>query len=211
MREFINILKYGFMIFLLFAGIVSIFNNEPYFVNSVNSLSIPIFAFSISILLVKSNQYARNEIFKQIQNKSITTDNLKKDIDKKEKIFKETVYDCTIDECKKKIEKHEHLSQLYKDSLISLHEYNFFCNYFITIDYFTRLFNLIATLSFSWCLLSLTGLFKITGNFAWVNIFSLALVFFDFFILDDLISKMIGSKIKFFREQAKREISKNEE
>ena len=108
MREFINILKYGFMIFLLFAGIVSIFNNEPYFVNSVNSLSIPIFAFSISILLVKSNQYARNEIFKQIQNKSITTDNLKKDIDKKEKIFKETVYDCTIDECKKKIEKHEH-------------------------------------------------------------------------------------------------------
>lgn len=103
------------------------------------------------------------------------------------------------------------IDQLYKDSLISVHEYNFFGKYFITIDFFTRLFNLIATLSFSWCLLSLTGLFKITGNFAWVNIFSLALVFFDFFILDDLMSKMIRSKIKHFSEQAERKISKNVE
>lgn len=52
---------------------------------------------------------------------------------------------------------------------------------------------------------------KITGNFAWVNIFSLALVFFDFFILDDLMSKMFRSKMKHFSEQAEREIGKSEE
>lgn len=209
MREPINILKYGFILFLVFSGIVSIFNNEPYFVNSVNSLSIPIFAFSISILFVKSNQYARTEILKQIQNKSMTTDNLKKDIDKKEKILKEAMCNGTIDECQNKIEVQEQLKQLYKDSLISVHEHNFFCKYFIITDVFTRIFNMIATLSFSWCLLSLIGVFKITGNFAWVNIFSLALVFFDFFILDDLMSKMFMSKIKHFSEQAEKTIKNN--
>lgn len=211
MREPINILKYGFILFLIFSGIVSIFNNEPYFVNSVNSLSIPIFVFSISILFVKSNQYVRTEIFKQIQNKSTTTDNLKESIDKKEKRLKETMCNGRIDEYQNKIEEQKQLNQLYKHSLISIHEHNIFCKYFIITDVFTKIFNTIATLSFSWCLLSLTGLFKITGNFVWVNIFSLALVFFDFFILDDLMSKMVRSKIKHFREQAEKEIGKNEE
>lgn len=211
MREPINILKYGFVLFLFFSGIVSIFNTETYFINSVNSLSIPIFAFSISILLVKSNQYARTEILKQMQNKSMTTYDLKKDIDKKEKLLKETMCNDTIDDCQNKIEEQEQLNQLYKDSLISVHEYNFFGKYFITIDFFTRLFNLIATLSFSWCLLSLTGVFKINGNFAWVNIFSLALVFFDFFILDDLMRKMLSKKIDQLNKRAEREMNKNEE
>lgn len=116
-----------------------------------------------------------------------------------------------MDEGQNEIEVLNQLKQLYKDSLISLHEHKFFCKYFIIIDIFTRAFNLIATLSFSWCLLSLTGVFKITGNFVWVNIFSLALVFFDFFILDDLISKMFSRKINQFRKQAEREISKNKE
>ncbi len=204
MREPINILKYGFILFLFFSGIVSIFNNESYFVNSVNSLSIPIFAFSISILFVKSNQYARTEILKQIQNKSRTIDNFKKDIDKKE-----TMCNGGINECQNKIGEQKKLKQLYKDSLISVHEHNFYCKYFIITDVFTRIFNIIATLSFSWCLLSLIGLFKITGNFVWVNIFSLALVFFDFFILDDLMSKMFRSKIKRFNEQAERTIKNN--
>lgn len=211
MREPINILKYGFVFFLFFSGIVSIFNTETYFINSVNSLSIPIFAFSISILLVKSNQYARTEIMKQMQNRNTAIDNIKEYIDKKEKLISESECNNEIDKVSNKIEMVNQINQLYKDSLISVHEYNFFGKYFITIDFFTRLFNLIATLSFAWCLLSLTGLFKITGNFAWVNIFSLTLVFFDFFILDDLMSKMIRNKIKFFREQAEREISKNEE
>lgn len=211
MREPINILKYGFVLFLIFSGMVSIFNNEPYFVNSVNSLSIPIFAFSISILFVKSNQYARTEILKQIQNKSMTTENLKKDIDKREKLLKKVDCNSKIDEYKNYIEEQEQLNQLYKDSIISVHEHKFFCKYFIITDVFTRIFNIIATLSFSWCLLSLTGLFKITGNFAWVNILSLTLVFFDFFILDDLLSKMFRSKIKYFREQAERTIKNNVE
>lgn len=89
MREPINILKYGFVLFLFFSGIVSIFNTETYFINSVNSLSIPIFAFSISILLVKSNQYARTEIMKQIQNRNTAIDNIKEYIDKKEKLISE--------------------------------------------------------------------------------------------------------------------------
>lgn len=211
MREPINILKYGFVLFLFFSGIVSIFNTETYFINSVNSLSIPIFAFSISILLVKSNQYARTEIMKQIRNKSTAIDNIKEYIDKKEKLISEIQCDSEIGKVQNKAEMMEQLNQLYKDSLISFHEYSFFGKYFITIDVFTRLFNWIATLSFCWCLLSLTGLFKITGNFACVNIFSLALVFFDFFILDDLMSKLISRKINQFRKQAEREISKNEE
>lgn len=211
MREPINILKYGFVLFLFFSGIVSIFNTEPYFINSVNSLSIPIFAFSISILLVKSNQYARTEIMKQIQNRNTAIDDIKEYINKKEKLISEIECKNEIDKVSNKIEMINRIDQLYKDSLISVFEYNFFGKYFITIDVFTRLFNLIATLSFSWCLLSLIGLFKITGNFAWVNIFSLALVFFDFFILDDLMSKMIRSKIKHFSEQAERKISKNVE
>lgn len=98
MREPINILKYGFMIFLLFSGIVSIFNNEPHFINSVNSLSIPIFAFSISILLIKSNQYARTEIIKQIQNRNTAIDN------KKEKRISEIECNNEIDEVSNKIE-----------------------------------------------------------------------------------------------------------
>ena len=131
MREPINILKYGFILFLLFSGTVSIFNNEPYFMNSVNSLSIPIFAFSISILFVKSNQYVRTEILKQIQNKSITTDILKKDIDKKEKLLKKVDCNSGIDEYQNYINEQEQLKQLYKDSLISVHEHNFFINIFL--------------------------------------------------------------------------------
>lgn len=104
MREPINILKYGFMIFLLFSGIVSIFNNEPHFINSVNSLSIPIFAFSISILLIKSNQYARTEIIKQIQNRNTTIDNKKEYIDKKEKLISEIECNNEIDDASNKIE-----------------------------------------------------------------------------------------------------------
>lgn len=211
MREPINILKYGFVLFLFFSGIVSIFNAETYFINSVNSLSIPIFAFSISILLVKSNQYVRTEIMKQIQNKNMAIDNKKKNIDKIEQHISESECNSEIDGDPNKIEIMNQIKQLYKDSLISVHEYNFLGKYFFTIDFFTRLFNLIATLSFSWCLLSLTGLFKITGNFACVNIFSLALVFFDFFILDDLMSKIISRKINQFHKQAEREISKNAE
>ena len=97
--------------------------------------------------------------------------------------------------------------ELHRNSLISMKELNFLCRYFSFIDTFTRLFNAIAMLSFTWCLLSLTGIFTINYNFAWVNIFSLAIVFFDFFVFDDLLTKTFKKKLDNLHEQAEKEIT----
>lgn len=202
MREQINILKYGFMLFLITVGVVSIFNQDTYFINAINSLSIPIFAFSTSIIFVKANYFARNELFQRISNKNKMVDDLSADIEKKENII------TNIEQSEKNKIK-EQLNLLYEKSLISNKELTFLYKYFFTVDLFTRMFNAVAMLSFTWCLLSLTGILKISANFAWVNIYSLALVFFDFFILDDLLKKSFIKKMDRIQSKAHSKIKKD--
>ena len=202
MREQINILKYGFLFFLIVVGVVSIFYKELSFINAINTLSIPIFAFSLSILLVKANQYARQEILKKITNQNKTVENLHNNIIQEEEKIKGIEY-------KNKQGLEKQLNLMYKKSLISNKELTFYYKFFFTIDLFTRIFNIIAMLSFSGCLLSLTGIVKINTNFAWVNIFSLVLVFFDFFVFEDLIKKSFNKKIEKISEQATKTVAKD--
>ena len=110
----------------------------------------------------------------------------------------------------KKIDSNEEINELYKESLISAEEFKFLCKYFFTIDLFTKIFNTFAMLSFAWCLLSLVGLFDINSNFVWVNIFSLAIVFFDFFVLDDLLVKLFPKKFDKLHDQAVNKIAQEE-
>ncbi len=203
MREPINILKYGFLLFLVIVGVASVFNNEANFIASMDSLSIPIFAFSISILFVKANKFARDELFKRIQNREKTVNEQSKEVEQKGEALKKAEYANNKN-------LYENFKDMYKKSMISTKEMSFLIRYFGTIDIFTKIFNMIAMISFTWCLLSLIGLFAININFTWVNIFSLALVFFDFFVLDDLLGKAFKNKLNKLHEQAEKETEQEE-
>ena len=100
MREQINILKYGFLFFLIVVGVVSIFYKELSFINAINTLSIPIFAFSLSILLVKANQYVRQEILKKITNQNKIVENLHNNIIQEEEKIKGIEYKNKQDKTK---------------------------------------------------------------------------------------------------------------
>lgn len=199
------------MLFLIVTGIVAIFSCESYFISSVNCLAIPIFAFSISILLVKANKYMRANILAKIQDQDKIAEGLKKDIGKKEELLEKVKCEDNIEDYENQMAIMKQLNPLYKNSLVSYQTYIFLAKYFNIIDGFTRAFNIIAMISFTWCLLSLVGVFRLAGNFAWVNIFSLALVFFDFFIFDDLMEKMLNRKITRIQEQADKKTDKDEE
>ena len=211
MRDSVNIIKYGFMLFLIISGIVAIFSNESYFISSVNSLAIPIFAFSISILLVKANKYMRTNVLAKMRNQDKISYELEKDIDKEKEHLEKANCNGRIEDYENEMAIMAQLNQLYKSSIVSHRIYIFLSKYFNVIDVFTRVLNIIAMISFALCLLSLIGVFRITGNFAWVNIFSLALVFFDFFIFDDLMEKALVEKLNRIQEQAKKKIDGDEE
>ncbi|MBQ4631284.1 MAG: hypothetical protein IJB70_09900 [Clostridia bacterium] len=200
MREQINILKYGFFLFLLIVGIVSIFNQEANFVNAINSLSIPMFSLSLSIIFVKANKYARDEVFKKMISQEKIVDQKAKEVNKMSEQIEKA-------EGNEKINLYKKFEELHNNSLISMKEMSFLCKYFSTIDFFTKLFNIVAMLSLIWCLLSLVGLFTLNVNFAWINIFSLAIVFFDFFVLDDLLIKTFKKRFDKLHEQAEKEIA----
>ena len=199
------------MLFLFVSGITAIFSSESYFINSVNCLAIPIFAFSISILLVKANKYMRTNILAKMRDQDKISEGLEKDIDKKEEDLEKVKCEDNIEDYKNKMAIMMQLNSLYKNSVISCRTYVFLKKYFDIIDGFTKAFNVIAMISFAWCLLSLTGEFRLVGNFAWVNIFSLALVFFDFFIFDDLMEKILNRDVIRIQKQANKKTDKDEE
>ena len=199
------------MLFLTVSGITAIFSNESYFVNAVNSSAIPIFVFSFCILLVKSNKYMRTVIWNKIQNQDKTTGSLQQDIHSEEEYIRRIKRDDCIETYKNELEIMRKLNQLYRSAVISQCTYNFLGNYFNVVDIFTIGFNLVATLGFAWCLLSFTGLFRIRGDFAYLNIFSLALVFFDFFILDDFMDSMLRKILNKIQKQAEQKLDKDEE
>lgn len=195
MREQINILKYGFLLFLVTVGIVSIFNQDANFINAINSLSIPIFSFSLSIMFVKANKYALDEVFKRMMSQEKIVDEHSTAVNKKSEQVRKA-------EGNEKINLYTKFEELRNSSLISMQEMRFLCKYFSTIDFCTKLFNVIAMLSFTWCLLSLVGIFTLSSNYVWVNIFSLAIVFFDFFVLDDLLVKSFKRRFEKLHDQA---------
>lgn len=203
MREQINILKYGFLLFLVVAGVVSIFYKDANYVNAINSLSIPVFLFSLSIIFVKANKYARETVMKKIHVQEKTMNEKSKEISKKSEQIEKIEDD-------KKINYYKKTKELYKESLITTEEFIFLCKYFSAIDIFTKIFIIFAMLSFVWCLLSLVGLFAINSNFIWVNIFSLAIVFFDFFVLDDLLVKAFPKRFDKLHDQAVNKIAQEE-
>ena len=133
MREQINILKYGFLLFLVVAGVISVFYQDENYVNAINSLSIPIFSFSLSIIFVKANKYAREMVLKRIQSQEKIMNEQSPKISKKSERIK-------------KIDSNEEINELYKESLISAEEFKFLCKYFFTIDLFTKIFNTFAML-----------------------------------------------------------------
>ncbi len=170
-RSYKNIIPYGFLLFLLVAGLFSAFGNNPQVDASINSLAIPVFLFSISILLSKSNKYVRETIQEHIS-----------------QIDRELNGTPNDDYTRAKYEK--------------MNEYNLLCKKFFTIDKFTRAINVFAILSFAICLLSVTGIISFTSDCGYINIFSLALVFFDFFVLDDIIQKTVRTSIDKIHEAA---------
>lgn len=117
----------------------------------------------------------------------------------------------------KEINLHEAKSSLgektedYKLQLTETEIYKIYVKKFCKVDTFTRIINSFATISLVWCLLSLIGIFRIEINSHFVNAFSLALIFFDFYILDDLIIKAINKiNIKLSKQaeiNVKRQIS----
>lgn len=71
------------------------------------------------------------------------------------------------------------------------------------VDRCTQYISIIAIISFSICLLSMIGIISIPISSGCINLFSLALVFFDFFIWEDMIQKKVDSSINKICEGAK--------
>lgn len=159
-RSYKNIIPYGFLLFLLVAGLFSAFGNNPQVDASINSLAIPVFLFSISILLSKSNKYVRETIWERVS--------------QTDRELKSTPIDYYSRE---KYEK--------------TNEFNLLCKKIIAVDSITRAVNLLAILSFTICLLSVTGIVSFPSDCGYINVFSLALVFFDFFVLDDILTRTV--------------------
>lgn len=187
MREQKNILNYGFLLALFLIGIISIFCENQVFVESINNLSIPIFLFTISTLLAKGNTYIRGRIFKSIStNKDL--------IDKYDNLLER--YNVVIQKNQEldidmKLEDVQELNKLTKDSLDTHVYLNQLYKRHSAIDRCTIVINVIAMISFAFCILSLVGVWSIKNNFACINVFSLALVFFDFFVYEDILNRMV--------------------
>lgn len=143
---------------------------------------------------MKTNQYIQNELSNKIKFQNNIVKESNNNIFRQEKQLEQQI-DTEIT-YKKKVELQNQLNCLYEKSLISSKELIFYYKFFNKIDTLTQIFNTITMLSLVWCLVSLLGFFTIQTNFAWVNIFSLALVFFDFFIFDDFIKKSFNKKIE---------------
>ena len=148
-RESKNIVNYGFLAFLILVGVASFFIEEQSFVLRMNSLSIPLYIFSVSIILSKSINTIRKTINAEIA--------------------KEDSKRVSINDSEKKYS---------IEALQSSERYILLVKRFFAIDKWTKGINIIAMLSFVLCLLSVSGIIVIGINSIWVNTFSMALVYF---------------------------------
>lgn len=172
-RNYKNIIPYGFLLFLLISGFISIFDESIN--NFINSLAIPVFLFSLSIILTKANRSIRQAVYNSIGHTELLMN--------------------TAAQEEKSLEFSNRFILLTKK--------------FIHVDAFTITFNVIAMISFCLCLLSLMNIICFPTNCGYINIFSLALVFFDFFILDDIIEKAVKASLEKIRDQAKDKAQKD--
>ena len=203
MREKKNILNYGFLLFLIILGIVSIFCDNEIIIKSINSLSIPIFLFSITTLLSKFGNYMNDAFFKKIL-----------DEESKDKEYEELIkrQKQNIDECTDKMRFDN--QRIITGLLLNSTE----CKKYLCILYkrkilysdLVKAFNLLSMISFVICLFSIIGIVQFDVDCPWVNIFSLALVFFDFFILDDILKKRVDKVLKKLSEkEVQKQLNKN--
>ncbi len=169
-RDYKNIVPYGFLLFLIVSGILSIIGYNDMIRKSVNSLSIPVFLFSIAILLSKSNYYIRKNAFEEAYKSNVKLANA---------------------------EDEDNPFDFYK----KLNTYALMVKRIDCIDKVTKIINSIAILCFAICPLTMVGIIPFPSECGYINVFSLALVYFDFFILDDVLQKVVHlSKNKIDKE-----------
>ena len=137
MRDSNNIIKYGFLIFLLSVGVGAIFIKNDNLLNGIKNLSIPVFLLSLSLLLLRSNKYIRKRIHDEIDilNNKNSKDNVDKLIELNEIIienedtFKNFYYQLIDNSVQIKI------------SLKNRKKLTFLYQLYFRIDFFTLLFN----------------------------------------------------------------------
>lgn len=203
MRNTINIIKYGFFLFLIVAGILSIFMKNEQFLVSINNLAIPIFLFSLSLLLVKWNKIVRDEVNKQLHERDAKQARKNRTCEELEQKINTENFDY-----KTRNEMYKQLNELMNESLLSEMETIYLFKFFKIIDVFTIILNILAMMSFCFCLLVMTGIFVFTQNLMFINLFSLALVFFDFYILEELVRHRFEKRMLAIQRKAEKKLSK---
>lgn len=204
MRNTINIIKYGFCLFLIVAGILSIFMKNEQFLVAINSLAIPIFLFSLSLLLVKWNKIVRDEVNKQLHERDAKQACKNKTCEELEQKINTENFDY-----KTRNDMYKQLNELMKESLLSETETIYLFKFFKIIDVFTIILNILAMMSFCFCLLVMTGIIVFTQNLMFINLFSLALIFFDFFILEELVRHGFKKRMLAIQRKAEKKVEQD--
>ncbi len=207
MRETKNIIMYGFLLFLIITGITINFISNTVIINNIKCLSVPVFIFTISLLFVKANYLIRQQTLKVINTIEQTTKNNEKE--SKHSLSELESLMNSIDDYKKHFSEILHDKEQIKYNLVESKKLTFLYKNFCIIDIFTKLFNIIGVLSFALCLLSVTGLFSIEISSPIIEIFSLCIMYFDFFILEDLLTKYINRKLRWIEKNAKKQVEKD--
>lgn len=204
MRNTINIIKYGFFLFLIVAGILSIFMKNEQFLVSINNLAIPIFLFSLSLLLVKWNKIVLDEVNKQLHERDAKQARKNRTCEELEQKINTENFDY-----KTRNEMYKQLNELMKESLLSETETIYLFKFFKIVDVFTIIMNILAMMSFCFCLLVMTGIIVFTQNLMFINLFSLALVFFDFYILEELVRHRFEKRMLAIQRKAEKKVEQD--
>ena len=207
MRETKNIIMYGFLLFLIIAGITINFINNAVIINNIKCLSVPVFIFTISLLFVRANYVIRQQTLKIINTMEQSIKNHKKESENSLSELESLMN--SKDDYKKHFSEILHDKEQIKYNLVETKKLTFLYKNFCIIDVFTKLFNFVGILSFALCLLSVTGLFSINISSPIIEIFSLCIMYFDFFILDDLVTKYINRKLRLIEKNAKNQVEKD--
>lgn len=186
MKDQKNIITYGFLVFLLVIGIVSIFHKDTAFINALNTLAVPVFLFTIATLIAKANQFIRNVLVEEANHQEPIDEKYDKLLQRAEEIAHKSNHAVEDEKLVCETRNEAYKSKVYLNAIYKR---------FLFISKLSSCVNFVAMISFVFCLLSLTGLFSIDASFHWINIFSLALVFFDFFVLEDWL-KSYSCKLK---------------
>lgn len=169
-------------------------------------MSLPIFLFTISTLIVKSNQYIKNSFSKAISDQEEIIELSERLIKSEEKMI-EMKKSSNEDITQYKI----NLADTIDKSVHNLAYSNGLHRCFIFMHTTTIVVNIIAMFSFVFCLLSLVGLFPVLHNNNWINIFSLVLVFFDFFVFENFMKVICDKAFKKIRKNSDERVEKEYE